>query len=82
MQKVASVQEINIECLRLGCDWAGLGPADHLTCEGGGGGVILKKHFLQGYSEQRKIPALTNWGGGISCPSIWWGKKCCKTAWM
>jgi hypothetical protein len=26
--------------------------------------LILKKNFLQGYSEQRKIPALTNWGGG------------------
>jgi hypothetical protein len=21
-------------------------------------------------------------GGKISCPSIWWGKKCCKTAWL
>jgi hypothetical protein len=26
--------------------------ADHLTFEGGG--VILKKNFLQGYSEQKK----------------------------
>ena len=33
--------------------------ADHLTFEGGGG-VILKKNFLQGHSEQKKIPALTN----------------------
>jgi hypothetical protein len=24
--------------------------------------VILKKNFRQGYSEQNKIPALTNWG--------------------
>jgi hypothetical protein len=45
--------------------------------------VILKKNFLQGYSEQKKIPALTiKLGKKISCPSIWWGTKCCKTAWL
>jgi hypothetical protein len=27
--------------------------------------VILKKNFLLGYCEQKKIPALTNWGKNI-----------------
>jgi hypothetical protein len=27
--------------------------------------VTLKKNFLQGYSEQKTIPALTNWGENI-----------------
>jgi hypothetical protein len=27
-----------------------------------GGGCDFEKIFLQGYSEQKKIPALTNWG--------------------
>ena len=46
--------------------------ADHLTFEGGG--VILKKNFLQGYSEQKKIPALTNWGKKYPAP-VFGGKK-------
>jgi hypothetical protein len=46
--------------------------ADHLTFEGGE--VILKKNFLQGYSEQKKIPALTNWGKNI-LPQYLVGKK-------
>ena len=37
--------------------------ADHLNFEGGGG-MILNKKFLQGYSEQKTIPGLTNWGQG------------------
>jgi hypothetical protein len=36
--------------------------------------VILKKRFLQGYSEQKKIPALTNWGKNI-LPQYLVGKK-------
>jgi hypothetical protein len=44
---------------------------DHLTFEGGG--MILKKHFLQGYYEQKNT-CTNKLGGKISCPSIWWGK--------
>jgi hypothetical protein len=44
------------------------GMTDHLTFEGGGGGDFEKR--LQGYSEQKKITALTK---KISC---------CKTAWL
>jgi hypothetical protein len=40
---------------------------------GGGGGGILKKKFLQGYSEQ-KIPALTNWGKNILPQYLVWKK--------
>jgi hypothetical protein len=36
--------------------------------------VILKKNFLQGYSEQKKIPALTNWRKNI-LPQYLVGKK-------
>jgi hypothetical protein len=43
--------------------------------------VTLKKNFLQGYSEQKTIPALTNWGENI-LPQYLVGKKCCKTAWL
>jgi hypothetical protein len=48
--------------------------ADHLTFEGGGG--ILNKKFLQGYSEQKTIPGLTNWGqgGGNILPQYLMGK--------
>jgi hypothetical protein len=41
-------------------------------------GVILKKKFLQGYSEQQKNTCTNKLGGGISCPSIWWGKNVAK----
>jgi hypothetical protein len=34
--------------------------------------VILKKNFLQGYSEQQKKPALTNWG---KTAPVFGGKK-------
>jgi hypothetical protein len=36
--------------------------------------VILKKNFLHGYSEQKKIPALTNWGKIYSAP-VFGGEK-------
>jgi hypothetical protein len=36
--------------------------------------VILEKKFLQGYSEQKKIPALTNWGKIYSAP-VFGGEK-------
>jgi hypothetical protein len=36
--------------------------------------VILKKNFLQGYSEQQKISALTNWGEKYPAP-VFGGKK-------
>ena len=36
--------------------------------------MILKKNFLQGYSEQKKIPALTNWGKKYPAP-VFGGKK-------
>jgi hypothetical protein len=36
--------------------------------------VILKKKFLQGYSEQKKILALTNWGKKYPAP-VFGGKK-------
>jgi hypothetical protein len=36
--------------------------------------VILKKNFLQGYSEQKKIPALTN-GGEIYLAPLFGGEK-------
>jgi hypothetical protein len=52
--------------------------ADHLTFEEG---VILKKNFPQGYSEQKNT-CTNKLGEKISCPCIWWGKKCCKTAWL
>jgi hypothetical protein len=38
----------------------------------------FEKHFQQGYSEQKTIPALTNWGE-YPAP-VFDGKKCCKTA--
>jgi hypothetical protein len=34
----------------------------------------LKKNFLQGYSEQKKIPALTNWGKKYPAP-VFGGEK-------
>jgi hypothetical protein len=46
-----------------------------------GGGCDFEKKFLQGYSGQKKIPALTNWGKNI-LPQYLVGKKCCKTAWL
>jgi hypothetical protein len=37
--------------------------------------VILNKKFLQGYSEQKTIPGLTNWGqGGNILPQYLMGK--------
>jgi hypothetical protein len=54
--------------------------ADHLTFEGGG--VILKKNFLQGHSEQQKNTCTNKLREKISCPIIWLEKKCCKTAWL
>ena len=49
----------------------------------GGGDDLEKKFPASLYIMNKKISALTNWGGGgISFPSIWWGKKCCKTAWL
>ena len=46
--------------------------ADHLTFEGGGGDC--EKYFLQGYSEQKKIPTLTNWGERYPAP-VFGGEK-------
>jgi hypothetical protein len=34
----------------------------------------LKKDILQGYSEQKKIPALTNWGKKYPAP-VFGGRK-------
>ena len=45
---------------------------DHLTFEGGGDD--FEKNFLQGYYEQKNTCTNKLGGGGISCPSIWWGK--------
>ena len=54
--------------------------ADHLTFEGGGGWfwkIISCKAILN-----KKNTCTNKLGEKISCPSIWWGKKCCKTAWL
>jgi hypothetical protein len=40
--------------------------------------VILKKNFLQGYSEQKKNTCTNKLGKKISCPSIWWEKNVAK----
>jgi pullulanase/glycogen debranching enzyme len=40
--------------------------------------VILKKNFLQGYSEQKKIPALTTWGKNILPQYLVGNKKVAK----
>jgi hypothetical protein len=37
----------------------------------------LKKNSFKAILN-KKIPALTNWGEKISCPSIWWGKNVAK----
>ena len=37
-------------------------------------GGDFEKNFLQGYSEQKKIPALTNWGKKYPAP-VFGGKK-------
>jgi hypothetical protein len=39
--------------------------------------VILKKKFLQGYSEQKNT-CTNKLGEKISCPSIWWEKNVAK----
>jgi hypothetical protein len=36
--------------------------------------MILKKNFLQGYSEQKQNTCTNKLGEKISCPSIWWEK--------
>jgi hypothetical protein len=52
---------------------------DHLTFEGGG--MILKKHFLQGYYEQKNTCTNKLGGGGYPAP-VFGGEKCCKIAWL
>jgi hypothetical protein len=44
--------------------------------------VILKKKFLQGYSEQQKNTCTNKLGGGDILPQYLVGKKCSKTAWL
>jgi hypothetical protein len=44
--------------------------------------VILKKNFLQGYSEQKNNTCTNKLGEKYPAPVFGGGKKCCKTAWL
>ena len=48
---------------------------------GGGGGWFWKKISCKAILN-KKNTCTNKLGGKISCPCIWWGKKCCKTAWL
>ena len=44
--------------------------------------MILKKISCKAISMNKKIPALTNWGGGGYPAPVFGGEKCCKIAWF